>query len=59
MIENKITRFEYLYNKNERFRTLCIQYEYATQTEDDDHKQVIEQECFAQYNIDIRKEQNV
>ena len=58
MIENKITRYEYLYNKDERFKTLCIQYEHANHTEDEDHKQVIENEMFQQYDVDIRKEQS-
>ena len=52
---NSIT-YEYLYNNDDRFRTLCIQYEYAVETNDDEMMSELDSELFNTYNVSVTKE---
>lgn len=51
----KVT-YEYLYNNDDRFRTLCIQYEYAVENNDDGMMSELDQELYNVYNVSVTKE---
>ena len=53
---NMTITYEYLYNNDDRFRTLCIQYEYAVETNDDEMMSELDSELFNTYNVSVTKE---
>ena len=53
MVDNSIKTYEFLYNTDDRFRSLMVQVEQAQEVKDNEKVNMLASNIYLEYNIDI------